>query len=1267
MQPEAVKYLDANAWSFAGTNGQDVLNELCFRYEYDDKQRIVVKKAPGEKELYMVYDQRDRVVFMQDGNQRIKSTDEWTANLYDELDRPIITTLYHTNKTVTQLKTDIINSATVSSVTVTNPAVPVNELVIRERQAGVSTYSARQSIEIVTGFESNAGDDFTAEINPSALSQPITVASTTYKSPISNTDLNNPSVNTVIKYFFYDNYNYSNVKRFRTDFDNGLAYSTGDPIVTTKRTISMATGSMVRVLGSDIFLSTTYYYDEKGRSIQLLEDNIKSGEDVTTMQYQFDGRLLSTNTKHTAAGSDYYDYSIVTKNIFDKIGRVISVEKKYGNNPFKAIASYAFDDMSRLKSKKLAPGYTGSGKTELERLEYSYNIRGNITGINKDYALKTPGKYNKWGNFFGLYLGYDNRDNVFANQNLLGQVTGLLWTTMGDDVQRKYDYTYDNAGRLSNASFNERQTPGDTWSNAKLDFSVTGNGGKITYDLNGNLLSMLQKGVMPGTTSPVTMDDLQYTYANLSNRLTKVTDNGTMASNNGKLGDFADGSNGSANDYVYDDNGNVIIDLNKNATELGAVVGANGIRYNFLDKPEEIRIKGKGTITIVYDASGSRLQKLYTAEGSSTTTTTTYINEFVYKGEVLQYINFEEGRIRVMQSVSQNNGYDALNIDGNMDLPAGKRGVYDYFVRDYQENVRMILSEEAHTGSNACTMETNRAANEEPVFGKVDANGNPSSGNEVQARFAVSSIPGQSSGGGWQNSSIGNYVSRIGNLAGNKVGPNTLLRVMAGDEVSATTIYYYQNPVSNTSGSTTLLSNLLLSLTQAIGGSGVTSAVHQGAASDITSLLNSDVPFTSVIAPDASNAAGSNPKAYLSVIFFDERFNFVSEGSVTARVAQSGEGAPALVLTNIKAPKNGYAYVYVSNESDEMVYFDNLQVSQVHGRILEENHYYAYGLKIAGISSRKLADPSEGHTGNFNLYNDKELFEEADLDWYDYGFRNYDPQVARFVQIDPLSGVSPSHSPYHYGYNDPVGNIDYMGLIPCPGSSGLSIALQKAGEAALNALSSVGRLSSAALSLGINGTNVGALLIKSANDFNSVAKQIDFQQPGFPSFSSIKSNYPLPYSYRPDRTRFDPSRPLNDSDTDPSIANFMYYNQCAIRVSVALRKAGLVLKNVKNITNPGGNPYSKDGNVLGARNLAEHLKKYGKPQPYNGTKEDVAKLLHGKTGIIYFENIIEDVEGIPTRSVNHVHIDLWDKDHYMAPFPFSQMFKATRILFWQIK
>jgi RHS repeat-associated protein len=118
-----------------------------------------------------------------------------------------------------------------------------------------------------------------------------------------------------------------------------------------------------------------------------------------------------------------------------------------------------------------------------------------------------------------------------------------------------------------------------------------------------------------------------------------------------------------------------------------------------------------------------------------------------------------------------------------------------------------------------------------------------------------------------------------------------------------------------------------------------------------------------------------------------------------------------------------------------------------HGRIVEENHYYAFGLKIAGISSHKLADANEGNTDNKYLYNDKELDDEGDLNWLDYGFRNYDSQIGRFVQVDPLTDEMPDMSTYHYAYNDPITNVDFMGLFGEP----ITYATKAAADAALNA------------------------------------------------------------------------------------------------------------------------------------------------------------------------------------------------------------------------
>jgi hypothetical protein len=131
---------------------------------------------------------------------------------------------------------------------------------------------------------------------------------------------------------------------------------------------------------------------------------------------------------------------VLTRNEYDVLGRVLAIVKKIGAEPEKKISSLEYDEFGRVAVKVISPDYnSGAG---LERQDFTYNIHNWLTSINKKYVTSNS-QLSQFNRFFGFYLGYENRDALFAAEQLNGNITGVMWKTQGDNMPRKYDYVYD--------------------------------------------------------------------------------------------------------------------------------------------------------------------------------------------------------------------------------------------------------------------------------------------------------------------------------------------------------------------------------------------------------------------------------------------------------------------------------------------------------------------------------------------------------------------------------------------------------------------------------------------------------------------------------------------------------------------------------------------------------------------------------------------------------------------------------------------------------
>jgi RHS repeat-associated protein len=170
-----------------------------------------------------------------------------------------------------------------------------------------------------------------------------------------------------------------------------------------------------------------------------------------------------------------------------------------------------------------------------------------------------------------------------------------------------YNYKYDQLNRLTAmdawTGFNSGT---NSWGSMSISDMMQE---RVAYDANGNITKYLRNGI---TASPITMDSLNYKYYANTNQLRQVTDNVPSGRYGSVPWDLDIDGQANADNYVYDQIGNLIEDKAEQITN---------IKWSAYGKILEITRTSTGMVPITsirytYDALGNRISKVFDLNGT---------------------------------------------------------------------------------------------------------------------------------------------------------------------------------------------------------------------------------------------------------------------------------------------------------------------------------------------------------------------------------------------------------------------------------------------------------------------------------------------------------------------------------------------------------------------------------------------------------------------------------------------------------------------------
>ncbi|SDQ01686.1 RHS repeat-associated core domain-containing protein [Mucilaginibacter sp. OK268] len=436
-----------------------LLNNLCYQYRYDERNRLTQKKIPGKGWEFTVYNKLDQPVLGQDSLQR--QSNQWTVTKYDALGRVIMTGLWNAGSVypLSTLQTNIY---------------------------GVTQWDTRDQTNNTTSYPSG-------------------YVLGSY-----------PVITKTLNINYYDDYNIPNLPVGYLVTSGVSAMTKGlltASLTAVLNTITNATPDM---------LWDVNYYDDKGRNIWSYKQHYLGGTvnaanfDVVLSTYNFNDQVTSTNRRHfTTATAGTPKLTIINQYSYDHMGRKLTTREQIQNGTQAAdvnaiLSKVDYNELGQVWKKHL---HSTDSTTFKQDVTYGYNERGWLltssaplfaealyynTGTSKQYNGNIAYQY--WGTPGSLTknyaYGYDQLNRLTAATASTGNhENGITYDMIGNITA---------LNRYSNSTLIDQLTytypTGSSQLQAVTDATASDVGQKhgtagYTYDGNGNLISDNSKGI----------------------------------------------------------------------------------------------------------------------------------------------------------------------------------------------------------------------------------------------------------------------------------------------------------------------------------------------------------------------------------------------------------------------------------------------------------------------------------------------------------------------------------------------------------------------------------------------------------------------------------------------------------------------------------------------------------------------------------------------------------------------------------------------------